>query len=274
MEKKHIIVVEDDQDLASLVSEYLTNQGFTISIIDNGIDAVPEIIEKQPALVILDLNLPGRDGFSVCRAVRNQYPGPLLMLTASNEAIDQIVGLELGADDYVNKPVEPRILLARIRALLRRSEEHEYNKLDKQKLTDISNQASNESASPANAASPANGFMPAPINNNPTSSDNITQNADMLAAGEININTANRVVYLQGNEIDLSTPEYELILILVKNSGTIVSRNALFEQMKGYEYDGISRFVDIIISQLRHKLSDTRATIIKTIRGKGYLLIK
>ena len=251
-EKKQIIVVEDDQDLALLISEYLNAQGFTTNIIDNGLDAVDEIINKQPALVILDLNLPGRDGFSICRAVRGQYPGPLLMLTASDEAIDQVVGLELGADDYVKKPIEPRILLARIRALLRRIEEIEYQ--------NSQHKRPEATASPSDAS-------------NDVGAANIPAQ-DMLTAGEIHINTANRIVYFQGEEISLSTPEYELLLVLAKHAGEIVSRNFLFEQIKGYEYDGVSRFIDIIISQLRHKLSDEAATIIKTVRGKGYLLIR
>ncbi|WDE03485.1 response regulator transcription factor [Thalassomonas viridans] len=247
-DKKQILVVEDDQDLALLVSEYLNAQGFTTDIIDNGLDAVDEIINKQPALVILDLNLPGRDGFSVCRAVRSQYPGPVLMLTASDEAIDQVVGLELGADDYVNKPIEPRILLARIRALLRRIEEIEYKNTQQKAAEDQI--TADSSGEPATSAQ------------------------DMLTAGEISINVANRVVYFQQTELNLSTPEYELLLILAKHAGEIVSRNFLFKQIKGYEYDGVSRFIDILISQLRHKLSDEAAAIIKTIRGKGYLLIR
>ncbi|WP_281558935.1 response regulator transcription factor [Thalassomonas sp. RHCl1] len=248
-EKKQILVVEDDQDLALLVSEYLNAQGFSTNIIDNGLDAVDEIINKQPALVILDLNLPGRDGFSICRAVRSQYPGPLLMLTASDEAIDQVVGLELGADDYVKKPIEPRILLARIRALLRRIEEIEFKSVQ-QKNTGAESQIADTSGEAAISAQ------------------------DMLTAGDISIHVANRIVYFHETELNLSTPEYELLLILAQHAGEIVSRNFLFEQIKGYEYDGVSRFIDIIISQLRHKLSDEAAAIIKTIRGKGYLLIR
>ncbi|WDE13699.1 response regulator transcription factor [Thalassomonas haliotis] len=251
-EKKQILVVEDDQDLALLVSEYLNAQGFVTNIIDNGLDAVDQIINEQPALVILDLNLPGRDGFSICRAVRNQYPGPLLMLTASDEAIDQVVGLELGADDYVKKPIEPRILLARIRALLRRIEEIEY-KNAQQKNTDND---------------------PPITEQNNTTGEAAASTQDMLTAGDIHIHVANRIVYFQEKELHLSTPEYELLLILAQHAGEIVSRNFLFEQIKGYEYDGVSRFIDIIISQLRHKLSDEAAAIIKTIRGKGYLLIR
>ena len=244
IEQKKIILVEDDQELAQLITEYMTYQGFTVDIIDDGLVAVDAIIAAQPSLVILDLNLPGRDGLSICRAVRGQYQGPILMLTASDEMIDQVMGLELGADDYVNKPVEPRVLLARIRALLRRTEAIVHNQSRSTK-----------------------GLPP----DNIISAYNTCSNNDILIAGEVKINSANRVVYFKGNEIELSTPEYELLIILTKKSGNIVSRLALFEQIKGYDYDGISRFIDILVSQLRQKLSENT---IKTVRGKGYLLIK
>ena len=122
MTNKRICLVEDDEELAALVSEYLTKHQYEVTVFDNGSDAVTGIIQRAPDLVILDLMLPGKDGISVCRELRPGYDGPIMMLTASDESIDQIVSLEIGADDFVNKPVEPRVLLARIRTLLRRYE--------------------------------------------------------------------------------------------------------------------------------------------------------
>ncbi|MGL1932290.1 MAG: response regulator [Desulfotalea sp.] len=116
----HILLVEDDRRLADLIRDYLEQQGFDVNITERGDIAVPLIVECQPDLVVLDLMLPGKDGLTVCREVRHQYDGPILMLTAKEEDSDQVAGLELGADDYVKKPIEPRVLLARIRALLRR----------------------------------------------------------------------------------------------------------------------------------------------------------
>ena len=123
MEKElmRIMLVEDDLRLAALVKEYLEKQDFVIEVEHNGDLAVSRIIDETPDLVILDLMLPGKDGFAVCREVRHEYNGPILILTAREDDMDQVVGLELGADDYVKKPVEPRVLLARIRALFRRS---------------------------------------------------------------------------------------------------------------------------------------------------------
>jgi len=117
----NILLVEDDVKLSSLIAEYLSKNGLQVSTQLRGDDAVNNIIQQQPDLVVLDIMLPGLDGFEVCKQVRGEYTGPILMMTAKDEEIDQVVGLEIGADDYVVKPVQPRLLLARIRALLRRS---------------------------------------------------------------------------------------------------------------------------------------------------------
>lgn len=117
-----ILIVEDDQRLAELTAEYLQSNGFEVAVEGDGGRAVRRIVDSQPDLVILDLMLPGEDGLSICRRVRGQYAGPILMLTARSDELDQVQGLDLGADDYVCKPVRPRLLLARIQALLRRSE--------------------------------------------------------------------------------------------------------------------------------------------------------
>ncbi len=133
-----ILLVEDDVRLSALVVEYLQNNGLQIETEFRGDTAVDRIIALQPDLVILDLMLPGLDGFEVCKQVRPDYHGPILMLTAKDEDIDEIVGLEIGADDYVVKPATPRLLLARIRALLRRSETEPYQHKLSQKCNKLS----------------------------------------------------------------------------------------------------------------------------------------
>lgn len=120
--KPSLIIVEDDPKLQTMLSEYFSQQGFEVSCIDNGTDAPEAIIENQPDLVLLDLMLPGQDGLSVCRQVRDCYKGKILMLTASDDDFDHVAALEIGADDFVTKPIKPRVLLARIRMLLRRKE--------------------------------------------------------------------------------------------------------------------------------------------------------
>lgn len=120
--QEHVLIVEDDERLATLTREYLEANNFRVSVENDGARAVDLIISLRPDIVILDLMLPGEDGLSICRRVRPQFAGPILMLTARTDDMDQVLGLEMGADDYVPKPVQPRVLLARMRALLRRAD--------------------------------------------------------------------------------------------------------------------------------------------------------
>ena len=123
-ESWRILIVEDDERLAELTREYLESNGLTVTLETHGGNAVERIRKEQPDLVVLDLMLPGEDGLSICRRARPFYPGPIIMLTARTDDLDQVLGLEMGADDYIGKPVQPRVLLARIRALLRRVTEN------------------------------------------------------------------------------------------------------------------------------------------------------
>lgn len=229
MAQKHIFLVEDDQRLADLVQEYMEKQGFLVSHEVRGDLAVDRIVKAQPDIVILDLMLPGLDGLEVYKMIQPHFKGGVLMLTARDDDIDQILGLELGADDYVIKPVQPRVLLARIHALLRR-----YGLSDE---------------TPAKQ-----GFQ----------------------LGDLYINQAARQVTLSGSEIDLSTNEFELLCFLANHAGKVISRDQILHAVRGIEYDGLDRWVDIRISRLRKKLNDSseHPQKIKTIWGKGYLFVK
>jgi len=221
----HILLVEDDQPLAQLVSDYLCNSGFQVHIETNGLAAVQYIRQYNPELVLLDIMLPGISGMDVCRQVRHFYTGPILMLTALDEDMDQMLGLELGADDYVIKPVKPRLLLSRIRALLRRS----------------SVQTPNEQAC-----------------------DN----------SQLKIDPSSRQVSFANAALKLTTAEFELLLLLARHQGQIVSRDSIVQSLRGFDYDGLDRSIDRRISRLRRKLMDDSQDpqLIKTIRGKGYML--
>ncbi|SDK78301.1 winged helix-turn-helix domain-containing protein [Billgrantia gudaonensis] len=124
-DREHVLIIEDDERLATLTRDYLEANGFRVTLEADGANGVERIVTLQPDLVILDLMLPGEDGLSICRRARSDFAGPILMLTARTDDMDQVLGLEMGADDYVAKPVQPRVLLARMRALLRRSESAE-----------------------------------------------------------------------------------------------------------------------------------------------------
>ncbi len=233
-ESTRILLVEDDVRLAALIQEYLQQQGLEVMIEHRGDRAVKRVPAERPDLIVLDLMLPGRDGLDVCRDIRPSFHGPILMLTARDEDIDQIVGLELGADDYVNKPVQPRVLLARIRALLRRF--------------------------PGNV------------------SDRIQQNekpASELVFGTLQIDQPSREVLLDGRPVEMTTNEFELLWLLASRAGEVLNRDLILSTVRGIDYDGLDRSVDISVSRLRRKLGDdsARPSRIKTVRGRGYLFV-
>lgn len=220
-----ILIVEDDRPLAELMSRAIAREGFQTHIESHGNHAVERIRELTPDLVVLDIMLPGLDGFSICREARHFYTQPILMLTAREEDMDQILGLELGADDYVVKPVHPRVLLARIRALLRRV---------------------SESAEDAPDAT--------------------------IEVGSLLVRVAERRAFLDTRELELTTSEFNLLLYFTRNAGRIVTREELYRDLRGIEYDGLDRSMDLRVSKLRKRLRGH--SIIKTVHGQGYLLVR
>jgi two-component system OmpR family response regulator len=235
--KTRILLVEDDERLAELTAEYLRKNDFEVLIEPRGDTAEARILAERPDLVILDVMLPGKDGFEVCRSIRSQYGGVILMLTARDEDFDQILGLELGADDYIAKPVQPRLLLARIKALLRRS----------------------------------------PVPPGGTARDSSEPGEpDELAFGSFRISQSTRSTQLGSQPIDLTTAEFDLLWLLARHAGSILSRDDLLQELRGIGFDGLDRSIDARISRLRRKLGDDpeNPTRIKTVRGKGYLFSK
>lgn len=230
-----ILIVEDDARLASLTKEYLEGNGFQISVESDGSSAAERIANEQPDLVILDVMLPGEDGLSICRKVKINNEVPILMLTARTDDMDQVLGLEMGADDYVAKPVRPRVLLARIRALLRRAESQPQGQLE-----------SNE------------------------------PEASRIEFGDLVIDSAMREAWLQGESIDLTSAEFDLLWLLASNAGRVLTREEIFTALRGIEYDGQDRSIDVRVSRIRPKVGDDpmHPRRIKTVRSKGYLFVK
>ncbi len=224
-----ILIVEDDERLARLTQEYLIRNGLEVGVEPDGNRAIRRIIAEQPDLVVLDVMLPGADGLTICREVRPHYHQPILMLTARTEDMDQVLGLEMGADDYVAKPVQPRVLLARIRALLRRT--------DKAPEEEV---------------------------------------AQRIEFDDLVIDNGGRSVTLNNELVDFTSAEYDLLWLLASNAGRILSREDIFERLRGIEYDGQDRSIDVRISRIRPKIGDDpeNPKRIKTVRSKGYLFVK
>ena len=231
-ETGRILIVEDDERLANLTREYLENNGLQVSIESDGAKAVDRILEECPDLVVLDLMLPGEDGVSICRRVRNQFHNPILMLTARTDDLDEVLGLEMGADDYVAKPVRPRVLLARIRALLRRSTTAAEGEAD--------------------------------------------EGVNRLRFGPLMVDNAMREAWLDENGIELTSAEFDLLWLLCSNAGRVLSREEIFARLRGIEYDGQDRSIDVRVSRIRPKIGDDpmHPRLIKTVRSKGYLFVK
>lgn len=235
-----VILVEDDEKLSSLIQRYLQQNHFDVDVIHEGNLAVDAILSAQPDLVILDLMLPDTDGLTICRKIRAQFKGLIIFLTASEDDMDHVAGVELGADDFVVKPIQPRVLLARIRMLLRRNVSDE---------------------SPLERASINNGTL--------------TDSRKILSFGSLSIEHSKRKASLGGTRIQLTTSEFDLIWLLASHAEEVLSREYLYQSLRGIEYDGMDRAMDTKIANLRKKLGDNAAmpTRIITVRGRGYLFV-
>lgn len=222
--RQRILIVDDDERLAGLVKEYLEGEGFAVDVIGDGSAAVPVVLRGGADLVVLDVMLPGIDGFEICRRVRVGYRGMILMLTARGEEIDEVLGLELGADDYLSKPVRPRLLLTRIRALLRRSER--------------------------------------------------AMEGEAIDLGGLRLEPGKRTVLKGEEEIELTSGEFDLLQFLAERRGKTVTRDEIYQGLRGIDYDGLDRSIDLCVTRLRRKLNDDgkHPRWIKSIRGVGYLL--
>jgi DNA-binding response OmpR family regulator len=226
---ERVLVVEDDPRLAEMLSEYLGQAGFRITIAPAGAAALRQLAAEAPYdAVVLDLMLPDMDGLDVCREIRTRSDTPVLMLTARGDAIDRIVGLELGADDYLPKPFEPRELLARLRAILRRR-------------------------GPAGAVA-----------------------EPLLHFGRLDIDVAARAVLLDGSRRELTSYQFDLLLVLAQNAGRVLSREALMDRVKGAHLEAFDRSIDVHVSRIRAAIEDDpkKPRRVITVRGAGYVFAR
>lgn len=221
--EKTVLIVEDESRMRELISDYLKREGLNIIEASDGEEALIKFKNEKIDLIILDIMMPKLDGFSVCRTIRKTSNVYIIILTAKEEEYDKLLGYELGADDYVTKPFSPKVLVAKVKALLKRTEEK---------------------------------------------SSNIE---GVLEIHGISLNELSHSVSVDGEEIELSPKEYDLLLYLMKNQGIVLSRDTLLNKVWGYDYFGDLRTVDTHIKRLRQKLRG-RADNISTVRGSGYKL--
>ena len=231
----HILLVEDDPRLAEMLVEYLGQAAFRVTHAPNGRAALDCIASGEVDAVILDLMLPDMDGLDVCRQLRAVSDIPVLMLTARGDAIDRIIGLEIGADDYLPKPFEPRELLARVRAILRRRVEHRHQ----------------PDAAPQ-------------------------QRSELLHFGRLEIDPAAHAARLDGVSCELTAYQFDLLLVLARHAGRVLSRDSLMELLKGEPLEAFDRSIDVHMSRIRAAVEDDpkKPRRIITVRGAGYLFAK
>jgi DNA-binding response OmpR family regulator len=220
-----VLIIDDDERLGELLHEYLGRFGFDVRAAAHPDAGLRLLKSEAPDIVILDVMLPDMDGFAVCRRIRETSRVPIVMLTARGDVMDRIVGLELGADDYLPKPFEPRELVARIQAVLRRGKPGEEEEL--------------------------------------------------LRVGSLELNWTARSARLDGRELILTTAEFDLLGLLVRNRGRVLTRDRILDETKGLDWESYDRSIDVLVSRLRQKLGDDakRPAFIRTIRGTGYSYI-
>ncbi len=232
-----ILIVDDEATVREMVGFNLRADGHEVTFAGDGNEALAVARDTQPDLIVLDVMLPGRDGFDVCRTLRNESNVPILLLSARGEEVDRVVGLEIGADDYLSKPFAMRELVARVRAMLRR-------------------QRMSREAEPVNDAGPS-------------------PSTRSLVVGDVTVDVARHEAFVAGNPVRLTAKEFALLEYLARHPGIVLSRDALLREVWGYDFPVGTRTIDVHIGWLRQKLEDdpARPKRILTVRGHGYRLV-
>jgi two-component system alkaline phosphatase synthesis response regulator PhoP len=244
--------VDDEPALLDAVGYSLRREGYAVSLAATGPEALAAARAERPDLVVLDVMLPGIDGLQVCRALRSESTVPILLLSAKGEEVDRIVGLELGADDYLTKPFAMRELLARVRAMLRRAR------------MPIAASNGDHRAQPSSVVEQPAGAALEPI-----------VQTDELTAGDLAVDPARRRVTLAGRLLTLKPKEFDLLHYLVRHPGIVLSRDALLQRVWGYDYPVDTRTVDVHVRWLRQKIEadPSQPRRIETVRGFGYRFV-
>ena len=236
MDKEKILIVDDDENIAELISLYLNKECYETQIAADGASALEAFVEFMPNLILLDVMLPGMDGYQVCTEIRKQSNVPIIMLSAKGEVFDKVLGLKIGADDYIVKPFDSNELVARVKAVLRRT---------------VMTQAVTTAA--------------------PVSIAEVTDHqGEFVEYDGLLINMTNYTVTLDGESVEMPPKELELLYFLAKRPNQVFTRDQLLDRLWDYEYAGDSRTVDVHIKRLREKLNENHNWSISTVWGKGY----
>jgi DNA-binding response OmpR family regulator len=220
-----VLLIDDDVRLVAMLGDYLRSRGYQVDVCGDGEAGLAAQARADYDAVVLDVMLPGIDGLEVCRRLRARSPVPILMLTARGDDMDRIVGLELGADDYLPKPFNPRELLARLAAILRRTR-------------------------------------------------GVAQADTILRFGHLEIDRASREVRVRGQRRELTSRQFDLLLLLAERAGRVQTREQLMDALKGEEWDSVDRSIDVHISRIRQLIEDDarHPRLVQTVRGAGYVL--
>lgn len=231
MDKKKILIVDDDANIAELISLYLTKECFQCEIAGDGETALTKHESFHPDLILLDIMLPGIDGYDVCREIRKQYTTPIIMLSAKGKVFDKVLGLELGADDYMIKPFDSKEMVARVKAVLRR--------YDGQQAASRSQAASDEQE-------------------------------EVVRYTDLEISLSHYSVTYMGSLIEMPPKELELLYFLASHPNQVFTREQLLDRIWGYEYIGETRTIDVHIKRIREKINDHKEWALTTVWGIGY----
>lgn len=235
--KKTILIVDDEKPIVEILVYNLQKEGYNTLEANDGEEAVRIALEKKPNLILLDIMLPKMDGLAVCKKIRHSLNVPILMLSAKDEEIDKILGLELGADDYVTKPFSVRELMARVKANLRKAELMTEN-------VEVSN------------------------------TENEEKHKNQIVVGDLELDLDKFEVKVKGKIVDLTLREFEVLKYLAKQPGQVITREILLEKVWGYEYYGDIRTVDVTVRRIREKIEPDTSNprILITKRGVGYYI--
>ncbi len=230
MEKKRILIVDDDENIAELISLYLVKECFDTQIAQNGEEALEKFKTYQPHLVLLDIMLPGIDGYDVCREIRKNSEVPIIMLSAKGEVFDKVLGLKIGADDYMVKPFDSNELVARVQAILRRVSQKEEG----------------------------------------LGAVETTKHGDIVSYDGLVVNLSGYNVLYNGRTVEMPPKELELLYFLASQPNQVFTREQLLDKIWGYDYIGDTRTVDVHIKRIREKIKDCNNWSLTTVWGIGY----